>query len=96
MIIVENYGDKPVSVNNENISVMFEGNSIDWSSKNINLETVFDVMKDVRMEMMSRNRRIQRGRTPADFTNVIRSTPASLPVPAQEGPSHQSSQCPQH
>ena len=47
MIIVENYGDKPIDFSTDNISVMFEGNSIDWSSKKIEIQSPSDVMKEI-------------------------------------------------
>ena len=50
-IIVENYGDKPIDFSTDNISVMFEGNSIDWSSKKIEIETPSDAMNDIQIEL---------------------------------------------
>ena len=71
MIIVENYGDKPIDFSNDNIQVMFEGNTVDWSSKKIEIETPFDVMKDIQKGFMNRRRMIQRGSTASDFTGVL-------------------------
>ena len=69
MIIVENYGTKPIDISNDNISVMFEGNSKDWASKEVNLETPFEVMRDVQKEMMNRARRMSSRRN-SDFSDI--------------------------
>ena len=63
MIIVENYGDKPIDFSTDNISVMFEGNSIDWSSKKIEIQSPSDVMKEIQREirmLMTMNKRDKR------------------------------------
>lgn len=77
MIIVENYGDKPIAVSKNNISVMFEGDSVDWSSKKIELETIPDVMKNVQRQIRARNTQIQRGRGSQGFGDVLTGNPGS-------------------
>ncbi len=44
LIIVENYGDKPLNFSNDNITVIFNGNNKEWASKKINLLGVSEVL----------------------------------------------------
>ena len=77
MIIVENYGDKPIPVSKNNISVMFEGDSVDWSSKKIELETIPDVMKNVQRQIRVQNTQIRRGPGSQGFGDVLTGNPGS-------------------
>ena len=47
MIIVENYGDKEIDISNDNISVIFKGNSPGWAWRNINLLSSSELLFDI-------------------------------------------------
>ncbi len=57
-IIVENYGEKPVFISNDNISVIFEGNRQESASKKIELMSYIEVMKDIFNQMSMKSRTI--------------------------------------
>jgi hypothetical protein len=47
MMIVQNGGKIPISISSDNIMVIFEGNSKDWASKRINIQSLDEFMKDL-------------------------------------------------
>ena len=46
-IVVENRGEKPLFINNDNISVIFKGSSKGWTSKKISIQPLNEFMKDI-------------------------------------------------
>lgn len=58
MIVVENGGEDPISISSDSISVRFEGKGTEWGSKNINIQSPDDFMKDLEEEYYSEEVRI--------------------------------------
>jgi hypothetical protein len=46
MLVIENGGEEPIKISNDNISVTFEGDSKDWASKKINVQSFDEFMND--------------------------------------------------
>lgn len=47
MVTIQNGGEAPINVSDHNISVMFEGDSEDWASKRIKIQSIDDFIKDL-------------------------------------------------
>jgi hypothetical protein len=47
MVTIQNGGEAPINVSNNNISVIFEGESKDWASKRIKIQSIDDFIKDL-------------------------------------------------
>lgn len=61
MMIVQNRGKNPISINSDNILVIFEGNSKDWASKMIKIQSLDDFMKDLERDYYNDENRIIAG-----------------------------------
>ncbi len=47
LIVVENRGEKPLFINDENVSVIFKGNIRNWTSKKIDIQSLREFMTDL-------------------------------------------------
>jgi len=56
LLAVQNLGEMPLNISNDNISVIFEGNTENWASKRINVQSLDDFMDDLRIEYGNKER----------------------------------------
>ena len=47
MVTIQNGGEAPINVSDDNITVIFEGDSEDWASKRIKIHSIDDFIKDL-------------------------------------------------
>lgn len=52
MVTIQNGGEAPINVSNDNITVIFEGESKDWASKRIKIQSIHDFIKDLERNYM--------------------------------------------
>ena len=52
MVTIQNGGEAPINFRNDNISVIFEGESEDWASKRIKIQSIDDFIKDLERNYM--------------------------------------------
>lgn len=51
MMIIENCGEKPLYIDNDNISIIFEGGTGEWASKKINLQLSSDFARFIQEQI---------------------------------------------
>lgn len=56
MLVVQNGGEDSINIDNGNISVMFEGNSEEWLSKSINVQSLNDFLDDLADEYSNKEK----------------------------------------
>jgi hypothetical protein len=56
LLAVQNLGEVPLNISNDSISVIFEGNTENWASKRINVQSLDDFIDDLKIEYGNKER----------------------------------------
>lgn len=56
ILFVQNFGDEPITIGSNNVSVIFEGNTEKWESQNINVQSYNELMLEIEAEEAKQRR----------------------------------------